>query len=50
MCCFLVVRQEHVYVNAFFYIKACVSRHQKSLDYLNRRKILYIYVDITVLI
>ena len=51
ICCFLFVRQEHVHVNAFLH-KKIVHKDAtvRSLDYLNQRKVLYVYVDITVLI
>ena len=51
ICCFLFVRQELVHANVFctwrFVYKNITVR---SLDYLNRRKVLCVYVDMTVLI
>ena len=43
-CCFLFLRQEHVHFNLFLQKKMCI------IDYLNRCKVLYAYVDITVLV
>ena len=51
ICCFLFVRQEHVHFNVFLHNSFCIKTlHMlRSLVDLNRRKLLHVYVDISVL-
>ena len=49
LCYFLFLRQEHVHVNLFF-TKIVCNKITRSLDCLNRCKVLSVYVDITVLV
>ena len=49
LCCFLFLRQERVHVNLFLQ-KIVYNKIGRSLDYLNQFKVLYAYVDITVLV
>ena len=48
LSCFLFLRQERVRVNLFLQ-KKLYNKIVRSLDYLNRCEVLYVYVDITVL-
>ena len=50
LCCFLFLRQKRVHVNLFFLQKIVYNKIVRSLDYLNRRKVLYVYIDNTVLV
>ena len=49
LCCFLFLRQERVHVSLVLQ-KIVYNKTGRSLAYLNQCKVLYAYVDITVLV
>ena len=51
ICCFLFARQEHFHINLFLpKIYVYKDASVRSLDILNRRNVLCVYVEITALI